>query len=42
MVSRGREVAWPPEIRVRYLVFTYTEAKGLWRLWWWDGVQLIV
>jgi hypothetical protein len=23
-------VAWPREIRVRYLVFTYTEAKGLW------------
>jgi hypothetical protein len=35
-------VAWLREIRVRYLVFTYTGAKGLWRMKRWDGTQLIV
>jgi uncharacterized membrane protein (DUF2068 family) len=35
-------VAWPREIRVRYFVFTYTEAKGLWRVKRWDEAQLIV
>jgi uncharacterized membrane protein (DUF2068 family) len=36
MVWRGREVVWAREIRVGYLVFRYTEAKGLWRVKQWD------
>lgn len=37
-----RGVVWDREISVGYLVFKYTEAKGLWGLVLWDEVETVL